>query len=141
MTFKEKRSNHYQAKGEVSPKIKMFFKIKTGFGENDFISITEDELPMALRAQLSGKIALLNGGSVAGNNIISITPDWNRMLGFNPTYKLQPEDYKRIGDKKVKQVQEIFFNLKNLALGITPPSKAVSDASKELSKKLSINGN
>jgi len=118
----------------------MFFKIKIGFGENDFISITEDELPMALRAQINGKVAILGGGSVAGNNIISITPDWNRLLGFNPTYKMQAEDYKRIGDKKVKQVQEIFENIKNIALGIKPPDKAVSDASKTLIEKFSFNG-
>lgn len=118
----------------------MFFKIKIGFGENDFISITENELPMALRAQITGKIAVFSVGSVAGNNIISITPDWNRLLGFNPTYKMQAEDYKRIGDKKVKQVQDIFENIKNIALGIKPHDKISSDASKALSEKFSSNG-
>ena len=78
-----------------------YFKVQI-FGD-EYISIDETELATAIRAQIKGTIAVLSGGTVAGNSIASITPDWNRELGYNRGYHMTPEDYRSISDKKEKE--------------------------------------
>ena len=91
---------------------KRYFKVKFGFGKNDSISISEDELALALRAQINGKIAVFNEGTVAGNNIIAITPDYNKALGFNPAYELVGEDYKQLGKLEIDAHRELIESKK-----------------------------
>ena len=86
---------------------KRHFKVKIGFGKGDFISISEDELALALRAQINGKIAVFRGGTVAGNNIIAITPDYNKALGYNPFYELEGEDYTRLGEDEINAHRDL----------------------------------
>ena len=79
-----------------------------GYGADDFISITEDELPMALRAQVSGKVGVFSEGTVSGNHIISITPDFQRALGYARDYQLKGEDYAELG--RGKQEHQVFLS-------------------------------
>jgi hypothetical protein len=73
-----------------------YFKVRM-FNEN--ISIDETELARALYAQITGKVAILKNGSVSGNQIFSITPDYHKAMGYNEDYKLTPEDHKEIAGK------------------------------------------
>src|SRR3990167_6655809 len=68
----------------------LYYKVKTGFEKGDVISIDETELIPALKAQSTGKIAMLKNGSVAGNNIISILIDWDKA---DKTYNPSGEDF------------------------------------------------
>lgn len=77
----------------------MEYKVKIGFGSDDFMVIDETELSMALRAQITGKVALFKEGSISGNNIISIRPYYNHLMGWNREYQLNDEDYKEVGTK------------------------------------------
>jgi len=73
-----------------------YYKVRM-FNEN--ISIDETELARALYAQVTGKVAILKNGSVSGNQIFSITPDYHKAMGYNEEYKLTPEDHKEIAIK------------------------------------------
>lgn len=75
-----------------------YFKVQKGYGD-DYISIDETELPQALRAQINGGVAVFKEGTVSGNSIMSITPDWNKVMGWNRDHKLEGEDWRQIGSK------------------------------------------
>jgi len=89
-----------------------YFKIKTGYGKDEFISIDSSELPMAIRAQITGKVGVFNEGTITGNHIISITPDYNRLMGYNRDYQLLSEDYDHIGKKNVEEHRNFFEQTK-----------------------------
>jgi hypothetical protein len=72
-----------------------YYKVQIGYGD-DFISIDETELEKALYAQMTGGTVFLNEGSVTGNSIISIRPDFHKAMGWNYGYKFTPEDHAEI---------------------------------------------
>lgn len=80
----------------------MKFKVKTGFSETDFIRIDENEVPKAIRAQGMGGVAVFTEGSISGNHIISVTPDWHYELGLNPGAKFESQDWKQIENMREK---------------------------------------
>ena len=83
-----------------------YFKVKTGYRPDEYISIEETELWAAQEAQATGKVAFLKVGSISGNHIISILPDWNRVLGFNKDYELVGEDYLEIGKERERDYRD-----------------------------------
>jgi hypothetical protein len=80
-----------------------YYRVKTGYGKGEFLSIEQSELPMAINAQINNRVAVFKTGTVAGNHIMSITPDWNKMLGYNPDYVLTGEDIREV--PKLKQAE------------------------------------
>lgn len=98
-----------------------YFKVKIGFGIDDFISIDETELKRTMIAQVTGKIAILKEGTIAGNSIISITPDYNREMGYHRDYKLTGEDYDHIGSKRVEDSRLMIQQATDEARGISAP--------------------
>lgn len=100
-----------------------YYRVKFGFGKDDFYSVGEDELPKAIRAQVNGSIFVCEEGTVAGNNIMSIAPDYNRALGVNRDYSLTGEDYDRLGVQTVKDYRNFFSDTKRDALGYGSPQK------------------
>jgi hypothetical protein len=77
------------------------YRVKFGYGKDDFISIEEGELSTALRAQITGKIGSFKEGTVAGNNIMAIVPDFQKAMGWNRDHQLGSEDYAEIGTKTI----------------------------------------
>lgn len=87
----------------------MHFKVKIGYDRDDFISISEEELETAIRAQVTGRVGIFKEGTVGGNHIIAITPDFQKLLGVARDYKLTGEDYSRIGTRKTDEYT-LFLN-------------------------------
>ena len=83
-----------------------YFKVKMGYKPDEFIAIDETELRSAQEAQATGKVAFLKEGSISGNNIIAILPDWNRVLGFNRDYELNGEDHLEIGRARESEYRD-----------------------------------
>jgi hypothetical protein len=93
-----------------------FFKVKVGYGNDDFIIIDDTELAKCLRAQLNGSMVICKEGSISGKSIITITPDINKLMGWNRTYQPSAEDYGKISDKSLNAHREL---LENTMLQIT----------------------
>lgn len=107
-----------------------YFKVQKGFG-NDFISIDETELPQAMRAQITGKVAIFKEGTVSGNSIMSITPDLNRIMGWNRDYQMNGEDWKAVGSM-MGEYREYLENTKLAIEGKKPEQKVISPVSPEV---------
>lgn len=73
-----------------------YFKVKTGFKEEDFISINENELEAALYAFMTDSKVIFKNGATTGKNIMEIKEDWHKAMGWNTGYRLQPEDFEQI---------------------------------------------
>ena len=115
----------------------MEYKIKIGFGDDDFIVIDETELAMAMRAQVTGKVGIFKEGSISGNNILEIRPYYNRLMGWNREYKLTDEDYLEVGTKRQKE-HTLFLEDTKLALEGKKREehpKEISDAVKQIARK------
>lgn len=88
------------------------FRVKYGYKNDEFISVDEQELGMATRARLSGKTGVFKEGIVAGDKIIAIVPDWQRVMGWNRDYNLVGEDYDHIGPKIQREYQNLLEETK-----------------------------
>lgn len=97
-----------------------YFKVKIGYGRDDFISIDETELELALRASGNGKMAVFKEGAISGNNIMAILPDWNKEMGWNRDYQLTGEDYELIGNEKQNIYRNFIENKTNQIKGFSP---------------------
>lgn len=75
-----------------------YFKIITGFGADDFIPINETEVVKAMEAQVFGSVFVSRSGegSISGNMIQRIKPDYNRAMGYHTDYKMNGEDYRSL---------------------------------------------
>lgn len=73
-----------------------YYRVKYGYGKDDFYSVDEDELPGALRAQVNGGIFVCSEGTISGNNIMAVSPDYNRLMGYHRDYMMSGEDYNRL---------------------------------------------
>lgn len=113
----------------------MYFRIKTGYGADDFISADETEVRSAINAQITGKVAVCREGTISGNHIISITPDYNRLMGFNRDYALKGEDYDAISKTEQIAHQHFLEDTRNNLLGIkSPERKEISAGVKQLAE-------
>ena len=102
-----------------------YFKVKIGYGADDFITITENELPRAIKAQVNGGIVIFEEGSTAGNNIMAILPDYHRALGLNRGYTLTSEDYARIGGKVINEYRNALLMASSHARRISERDKTL----------------
>jgi hypothetical protein len=120
-----------------------YFKVKTGYGVDDFIIVDETEVSKALRAQINGTVVICKEGSISGKSIITITPDVNKLMGWNRSYQPTSEDYGDVPEKLINEHRQL---LENTVLQITGKQSEEnvknlhpSQFSKELSDKMRLN--
>lgn len=104
-----------------------YYKVKYGFGKDDFYSIDETELKKAISAQVNGSILICEEGTISGNNIMSIMPDYNRVLGLNRDYQLTGEDYDQLGAQAVKDHRMFLQETKRAAIGGSKEVKLIGN--------------
>lgn len=74
-----------------------YFKVRFGFGVNDFVSVKDEEVEKAIYAQVKGTPTRLGNSFVNGRNIVSITPHYHKYTGWFDSYEPQDgEDWKQI---------------------------------------------
>lgn len=73
-----------------------FFKIKTGYDGEQFISIDETELESALYCFMTDSKGIFKNGVCRGKDIINISEDWHKVMGWNPTHELDSDDWNEI---------------------------------------------
>lgn len=80
-----------------------YFKVKIGYGEDEAISIeTIADLEKAQYAFLTdGKVIFSNGEICRGKDIITISEDWHREMGWNRTHKLGNDDWNELNAKGI----------------------------------------
>lgn len=73
-----------------------YFRVKYGYGKDDFYSVEESDVARAIKAQGDGSVFVCSEGTISGNNIMAVMPDYNRVLGYNRDYTLTGEDYQEL---------------------------------------------
>jgi hypothetical protein len=78
------------------------FKVMIGY--DDFIAIDETELEKAIYAQIVGNIVVtFKNGSMIGNRISAVLPDWHKAMGWNYAHKLDAYDFDELNHKGVSK--------------------------------------
>lgn len=77
-----------------------YYKIVFGFNEDDYLSITSDELHKAQVIAIEGGKATFEEGfyNNRGNDIMRIVPDWHRVRGWNKGYKMTALDHEDVAN-------------------------------------------
>jgi len=75
----------------------LYFKVFKDF--NNYVPIDETELEKALASFKYGTAVMFDNGAV--EKIESIIPDQNRSMGWNPSHKLEDDDWNEIRSKGI----------------------------------------
>lgn len=78
-------------------------KIITGFRDDQHYSISDNEAHKAyyLFNNPEKRGVFENGVALIGKNIQGIEPDWNATMGWNPSHKLEGDDWNEIRANQV----------------------------------------
>jgi hypothetical protein len=78
-------------------------KIRTGYGADQYIVISDEEAHIAyyLFAHPEARAIFSNGYALRGTDIQGIEPAWHEMMGWNPTHKIDSDDWNEIKTSKI----------------------------------------
>lgn len=108
-------------------------KYKVMIGYKDSISIDETELEKALTAFATGQGAIFSGGAVS--NISAILSDYHAMMGWNPGYTLQPEDWAQIrASEECRDANRLIEGTRQRILGQSQQAPRIGKEVKELAE-------
>lgn len=124
-----------------------YFKVKFGFGSNDFASVKDEEVEKAIYAQLKGVPVRLGNSFVNGRNIISITPHYHKYTGWFDSYEpVDGDDWKQIErdcpsftgvlEAYTNNVRSLLASGQDKKIGTTPLASIAKDSQSSISKEI-----
>lgn len=81
--------------------MKLYYKILCGYDREREVPITQEELEKAYGIFLIGGRSVFSGGAVDSRHIHAIVPDWHRIMGWTPEYRLGVDDWNELRDTGV----------------------------------------
>jgi len=96
----------------------MRIKITTGFGDDEKFTIESNEAHKAyyLFNNPEKRGVFSNGVALSGKDIRSIQPDYHATMGWNPSHKLDDDDWNDIRKKGVdEQIEYILSKAKEIS--------------------------
>lgn len=134
----------------------LYYKVFRDRDFTNYLEIDETELEKALAAFRFGTSVMFNQGAL--EKVGDIVPDYNRSMGWNPTHKLENDDWSDIRSKGVDRRLKEQLQLtkekidylvetnqqhligKNAHIELPQKNKEVSEATATLANKMSLNG-
>lgn len=114
-------------------------KIITGFRENQYYVIDGDEAHKAyyLFMHPEERGVFQNGVAIIGKNIQGIEPAWNETMGWNPSHKIDSDDWNEINSKGIKyQANELLSEARRIIPMVEQNTTLLQLNLSELIKKL-----
>lgn len=71
----------------------LHYKVVFGFDAEDYVPISAEELEKAIWAHMRGKNVAFEQGSISGERIVAVQPDYHSAMGWNRGYTLGADDY------------------------------------------------
>ena len=93
-------------------------KLNTGFREDQYQTVDIDEAHKAyyLFTPPEERGIFNNGVAIIGKHIQGIEPDYNAGMGWNPTHKLDSDDWNEINQKGInRKVQDMLEKARDVA--------------------------
>lgn len=79
---------------EKNSENKFYYKVRLSYDDDaEDITITQDELPNVLWSFVNDSKVVTTNGAFRGKDIITILPDFNRIMGWNKGYKPNSTDF------------------------------------------------
>jgi hypothetical protein len=91
-----------------------YFKVKIGYGVEDFISISKDELEKATYAFITNDKVVFQNGVTTGKAIMAIVPDYHKTMGWNYGRKMEDLDFAEVKAKVGDPVKYIALAKENV---------------------------
>lgn len=109
-------------------------KIITGFSEDQKYTIPMEEAHKAyylfLNPEKRGIFS--NGLALIGKNIQAIQPDWNASMGWNPSHRIDSDDWNEINIKMKSKMDGIMEQARSISEGIIANPKLMGMSLSEL---------
>ena len=108
-----KKSEMVSLTFDKKPEQPFYYTVRLSYNDKDQdVTIGSKEMPAVYWAFLKETKAVTSVGLFRGKDIISVLPDFHKILGFNKGYDLQPEDFRLIGTdptciKAVRFLEEV----------------------------------
>jgi hypothetical protein len=112
-----------------------YFKIIFGFSNADYLPIDENELAMAIYLFIQGTgRAVFKNGVCRGQDILRIVPDWHKVKGWSPAWKMTADDFEDVRSlqKPYQDFYEQVKDLVHLSIKENNPSLLQGDVKKNL---------
>lgn len=108
-------SNPFLLKGFLICTMTKYYRVRTGYGEENSFTITGKELPFALWAFINKDSDLITKyGAVRGEKIIDILPDHVASMGWNKGYTPNAEDWREINRELGKGLEDLMDEVKTM---------------------------